>query len=92
MAMDSTKDELVRMIVAVAMALDSFSGDYCFVGGAVGFLYSDINANMPVRPTKDVDCVIRVASRVDFYQKKEELRALGFKNDMTPKVICRWKL
>lgn len=90
--MNSVKEDLIAMISFVAEALSEFSSDVCFIGGAVVSLYCDPECVDMVRPTKDVDCVIEVVSRTDFYKKEEELRSLGFKNDVTSRVICRWKL
>ena len=44
-----------------------------------------------IRPTKDVDVIIEIFSRVEFQKLEEKLRRLGFKNSFKPdSPICRW--
>lgn len=53
-----------------------------FVGGAVrGLLITDPAVEGP-RPTKDVDVIVEVSPRSAYYRLEEELRGLGFMNDM----------
>jgi hypothetical protein len=48
-------------------------------------------ATPEVRATQDVDVIVEVASRLDYYQLEEELRQRGFKQDMTENApVCRW--
>ena len=62
-----------------------------FVGGAVVNLYSTTPTGTPEpRVTEDVACIVEVAPRTAFYQLEDELRALGFVNDVASGVICRW--
>lgn len=78
---------------AVAHALGPLRERVVFVGGATVNLYSTMLASTPEpRITDDVDCIVEVAPRNAFYALEEELRALGFANDMTSGVICRWQL
>ncbi|RZJ86553.1 MAG: hypothetical protein EOO60_13290 [Hymenobacter sp.] len=56
-------------------------------------LYSTTSLPTPEpRITDDVDCIVEVAPRSAFYALEDELRALGFANDTTSGVICRWQL
>ncbi len=78
---------------AVAHALGSLRERVVFVGGATVNLYSTASTNTPEpRITDDVDCIVEVAPRSAFYALEEEIRALGFANDTTSGVICRWQL
>ena len=44
-----------------------------------------------IRPTKDVDVIIELYSRIEFQKLEEKLRTLGFKNSIEPdSPICRW--
>lgn len=44
-----------------------------------------------VRATQDVDVIVEVASRMDYYRLEEELREKGFKQDMSEGApVCRW--
>jgi hypothetical protein len=76
---------------AIASALEEMCRDVVFVGGAVVELYSTDPAAPRSRPTLDVDCVARVASRVRFHEFEEALRTKGFVNDTSKGApICRW--
>jgi hypothetical protein len=44
-----------------------------------------------VRPTKDVDVVVEVVTRTDFYAFEARLRGKGFSEDQEDGVICRWR-
>ncbi|BBE20035.1 hypothetical protein AQPE_4226 [Aquipluma nitroreducens] len=62
-----------------------------FVGGAVAELYANDPAASDIRPTLDVDCVIGLSTRLEFYRLEENLRARGFANDTSSGApICRW--
>ena len=62
-----------------------------FLGGAAtGLLITD-EAAPKVRSTKDVDVIVEILSRSDFYQLEETLRSLGFTQPMDKDaLICRW--
>lgn len=88
--MPSEAQNLPRLM-AVAHALGPLRERVVFVGGAVVNLYSTTPAATPEpRITDDVDCIVEVAPRTAFYQLEDELRALGFVNDVASGVICRW--
>ena len=78
-------------LMAVGHALGPLRERVVFVGGAVVNLYSTTPAGTPEpRVTEDVDCIVEVAPRTAFYQLEDELRTLGFVNDVASSVICRW--
>jgi predicted nucleotidyltransferase len=88
--MPSESRNLPRLM-AVARALGPLCERVVFVGGAVVNLYSTTSTTTPEpRITEDVDCIIEVAPRTAFYQLEDELRSLGFVNDVDSGVICRW--
>ncbi|MEN6359519.1 MAG: hypothetical protein ABFD59_05615, partial [Smithella sp.] len=62
-----------------------------FVGGcATGLLITD-PAMPEVRSTQDVDVIVEVASRLEYYRLEKELRSRGFKQDMSENApVCRW--
>jgi hypothetical protein len=64
-----------------------------FVGGcATGLLITD-KAAPPIRITKDIDAIVQVMSRGDYYQFSDRLRAQGFSEDTSEDApICRWVL
>ncbi len=75
----------------MAHALGPLRERVVFVGGAVVNLYSTTPTRSPEpRITDDVDCIVEVAPRAAFYQLEDELRTLGFVNDVASGVICRW--
>lgn len=80
----------VEMIREVAKLLGELREDVAFLGGAVvGLLVTDPAAREP-RPTQDVDVVVEVASRLEYNQLEDRLRALGFVNVMEGPV-CRFQ-
>lgn len=77
---------------AVARALGPVLSRVVFVGGSTAGLYNTVPKAPESRFTNDVDCIIEVVPRMAYYALEEELRALGFVNDQTAKVICRWRV
>jgi predicted nucleotidyltransferase len=81
----------IEAVRRVALALGELNRDVVFVGGAVVQLYIDNPAAEDVRPTKDVDFVIQIAS----LGKLEDLRVLlhqkGFRQSAEDSVICRFR-
>ncbi len=81
----------VDMIDIVAEGLDDILMRMVFVGGAVASLYYQDPAASRIRPTLDVDCVLKISSRMQYNTIEDELRNRGFRNDMRPGApICRW--
>lgn len=71
--------------------LGELADEMVFVGGcATGLLITD-QAAPPIRVTRDVDAIVQVVSRADYYQLSEKLRARGFSEDTSDDApICRW--
>ena len=87
---DPNREQLVK----VARALGDLSSEVVFLGGAtVGLLITDPAARS-VRPTKDVDVVVEVASYAEYQVKiGSALRAAGFvecTDEGAP--ICAWRV
>jgi hypothetical protein len=60
------------------------------VGGAVVNLYTTTPSSTPEpRITDDVDCIVEVTPRTAFYRLEEELRTLGFVNDVASGTTIR---
>lgn len=78
------------MILAVEQ-LGELVNEMVFLGGcATGLLITD-PAAPPIRVTRDVDAIVQVVSRADYYQLSKKLRAQGFKEDDSEGApICRW--
>ena len=75
---------------AVANAFGNLLPQVVFVGGATVALYATLPQVPTPRPTDDVDCIIDVASYVQFAALEEKLRERGFRNDVSSRVLVRW--
>lgn len=62
-----------------------------FVGGSVAELYAEDPAATDIRPTMDVDCVIKTEKYANLEEFEDLLRARKFENDIESGVICRWR-
>lgn len=80
----------IAMLERAATVLDPFLNEVAFVGGATIALWITDPAAPEPRPTKDVDVVVEVASRMAWHNFEERLRAQGLRNDSSSQVICRW--
>jgi hypothetical protein len=79
------------MLQTVASALGELREKVVFIGGAVVELYATDPAAPPVRPTIDVDCVVRITSRSEYRQIEKSLEKRGFRHDRSENApICRW--
>ena len=85
---DPNRASLERTIELLEPLLDQL----VFVGGcATGLLVTDSAAG-GIRPTKDVDAIVMVASYAEYAAVSDEMRALGFvedNRDLAP--ICRFR-
>ena len=82
----------IAMIERVADALGNLNEKMIFTGGAIAELYADFPEISDIRPTLDVDCVvdIQIRSYLDYSKLEDELRKLGFKDDISENApICR---
>lgn len=80
------------MIEIIAQGLGDLTQQVVFVGGATTGIYINDLAAPEIRPTDDVDCIIELATRADYYQLEEVLRKKKFVHSMDPRgPICRWK-
>ena len=81
----------IELLELAESALGRLVDEVVFVGGAtVGLWISDPTAP-PVRPTVDVDVVVEVATRSEFYEFEAKLRDAGFSEDQESGVMCRWR-
>lgn len=83
----------LAMVIRAARGLGDLRKEVAFLGGATtGLLLTD-TAAADVRSTLDVDVIVEIASRSDYYVFEERLRALGFRNDTSEGApLCRWLL
>ena len=81
----------VERILAVVRQLGELSQEVVFAGGAAtGLLITD-PAIPDVRPTIDIDIIVEVITRTDYYRLEQRLREKGFRESIEDKVICRWR-
>ncbi len=81
----------MESLAQVARMLEPLNKKFAFLGGAVVPLLIDNPSLVAVRPTKDIDVVIEVVSRLHFSKLEQKLRSIGFRHDLSeaaPK--CRW--
>ena len=78
-------------IKAVARALGALKDKVVFVGGATLSLYATRQV-FEVRPTDDVDVIIEVLNYAKGTELDDQLRSIGFRNDVESGVICRWRI
>ncbi len=75
----------------VAKRLQSIDVPFAFVGGAVIGVLVDRPELTEIRPTKDLDVIVEIATLVDYYALEERLRSSGFQHDTAEGApICRW--
>jgi hypothetical protein len=85
-----SRGELDRL-TTVARRLEPLQTKSVFLGGAiVGLLVTD-PAGTEVRPTKDVDVAVQVATYFEYTRLEARLRDLGFLHDQEAGApLCRW--
>jgi len=80
----------IDMLQTVANGLGELKDIVVFVGGVVAGLYADDPAASDIRPTKDVDCIIELKSRMEHARLEENLRTKGFVHDTSEDApVCR---
>jgi predicted nucleotidyltransferase len=78
------------LLVRTARRLAPLLGELVLVGGHVAELLVTDPAATRVRPTDDVDVVVRVATRAQYHVWEERLQRLGFSPDASAGApICR---
>jgi len=80
-----------ELLFAVLDRLDKLPHRFVLLGGAIVGLLVDHPELVDFRPTKDVDVLVEAMSRSDYTRLEEELRAHGFRHDISEGApICRW--
>jgi len=86
--MNGTNRERLKI---VGRSLGDMCDNIVFLGGATVDLYGTSPAAPSPRPTLDVDCIVEVATTMQFHELEEKLRKKGFVNDRSKDApICRW--
>lgn len=79
------------MLEAAVERLGAMVDEFVFLGGcATGLLIEDLAAP-PIRETIDVDVIVRVLTKGEYYALADRLHRQGFKEDTSDDApICRW--
>jgi hypothetical protein len=81
----------IELLELATDTLGDLLDEVVFVGGATVVLWITDPGAPPVRPTKDVDVVVEVATRSAFHDFEARLREQRFAEDQQDGVICRWR-
>ena len=81
----------LHAIKKVAHALGGLNERVVYVGGAVISLYIDDPAAGDVRPTKDIDITLNIASLHELESLRMDLTQKGFIQTAEEGVICRFR-
>lgn len=79
------------VIRKIALALGAMNKQVVYVGGATVGLYINDPAADDVRPTKDVDISLAIASLGELEAIREELTRKGFRQTPEDDLICRFR-
>jgi predicted nucleotidyltransferase len=80
-----------KVIKKVAIALKELNESVVYVGGAVVSLYINDPAADDIRPTKDIDISLEIASLADLEKLRVELTQKGFVQSAEENTVCRFK-
>jgi hypothetical protein len=79
------------IIKKIALALDDLNEQVVYVGGAVVSLYINDPAADEVRPTKDIDISLSIATVAELETIRESLTRKGFIQTAEDNIICRFR-
>jgi predicted nucleotidyltransferase len=89
----STKADLLRWLTTVAQKLGDVREKVAFVGGATVFMLITDSASASVRPTKDIDIIVKIRTWAEYAPFLESLRQKGFREDCDEdSPLCRWTI
>ena len=90
--MNQNSNPNIDNLLSIVKDLEELVHDMVFLGGcAAGLLITD-PAAPHIRITIDVDVIVQVVSKGEYYQLAEKLRDKGFVEDIQEGApICRWK-
>jgi predicted nucleotidyltransferase len=75
----------------IALALGELNEQVVYVGGAVVSLYVDDPGADDVRPTKDLDLTMKIASLSELENIRQSLAVKGFVQSAMDSVMCRFR-
>jgi hypothetical protein len=81
----------IENLEKVVVILECLPDQFVFTGGATIALYVDEILWDDLRPTKDVDCVVEIYSRIEYYDLAKRLRGIGLQECTEQDApLCRW--
>ncbi len=85
-----TKSQCIKAIETIANALGELNNQVVYVGGAVVGLYVDDPGAPEVRPTRDIDIVLEIASMYQLEKLRQKLAERGIHFTSNETVMCRF--
>lgn len=79
-----------EIIKRIAKAMGNLNDEIIYVGGAIVCLYADDPAADDIRPTKDIDISLSVATFGELENVREQLTQKGFYQSSELDIICRF--
>ena len=76
------------LLNVIADALGELLDEVVFVGGITTFLL--VENRGAARHTKDVDVIVNITTKREYYAFAEKLRNKGFSENVEDGVLCRW--
>ena len=81
----------IDRVVEAATLLGDLADEVVFVGGSAAGLLIDDPAIPDVRPTMDIDVIVEIGTRGDYYRLQERLREKDFREAVDEPVLCRYR-
>lgn len=81
----------LKIISRIATALGALNDQVIYVGGAVVSLYANDPGAGDIRPTKDLDISLSIATLAELEKTRQELVAKGFSQSFEDDVMCRFR-
>jgi hypothetical protein len=84
-------DPNLKLLQQAVADLGDLADELVFVGGCTTGLFITDEASAEIRPTKDVDAIVRSATYSQYIKFGERLEKAGFRRDLSQDApICRW--
>lgn len=82
---------IIENLEKAAAILSNISEQFVFTGGSIVILYAREDIYSEIRLTEDVDCVVKITTRSEYYQLADKLRKEGLSECDRPNApLCRW--